>query len=170
MSVALASSYEKVIKSDDFIVSKTDTRGNITYCNEIFMDMAGLTEKELLGKPHNIVRHKDTPKAVFKLLWERVQSGEEIFAYVINSSADGGYYWVYANITPSYDQSGNIIGYYSVRIKPCQNGLSIIKPIYQKMVELESNGGTDASMSYLTKLLEEKGVNYDEFIISIQNS
>ena len=170
MSVTMASSYEKVMNSGDFIVSKTDTKGNITYCNEIFMDMSGMTEKELLGRPHNIVRHPDTPRAVFQLLWNKVQNKEEIFAYVKNSASDGGYYWVYANVTPSYDQSGNTIGYYSVRIKPNDNALSIIKPIYKKMTELESSSGIDASMSYLTNLLEEKGVSYDEFIIAIQNS
>jgi len=170
MSVAMQPAYEKVMAEDDFIVSKTDTKGKITYCNEIFMDMAGAVESELLGKPHNIVRHPDMPKAVFKLLWERVQSGKEIFAYVKNKSFDGAYYWVYANVTPSYDERGNIIGYYSVRIKPNQKALEIIKPIYQKMLDIERSRGMDASYKYLMDLLKEKGVSYDEFIISIQNS
>jgi len=170
MSVAMQSAYEKVMQENDFIVSKTDTKGKITYCNEIFMDMAGATEAELLGKPHNIVRHPDMPRAVFKLLWERVQSGEEIFAYVKNKSFDGGYYWVYANVTPSYDERGNIIGYYSVRIKPNPKALETIKGVYEKMLSLESSGGVDASTKYLMDLAKEKGVSYDEFIISIQNS
>jgi len=170
MSVAMQGSYEKVMNVDDFIVSKTDTKGRITYCNEIFMDMAGAIENELVGKPHNIVRHPDMPRAVFKLLWNRVQNGEEIFAYVKNKSFDGGYYWVYANVTPSYDEKGNIIGYYSVRIKPGDKALETIKPIYKKMVEIESTSGMDASTNYLMDLLKEKGVSYDEFIINIQNS
>ena len=170
MSVAMSGSYEKIMRAEDFIVSKTDTKGKITYCNEIFMDMAGATEKELLGKPHNIVRHPDMPRAVFKLLWDRVKSGEEIFAYVKNRSFDGGFYWVYANVTPSYDNRGNIIGYYSVRIKPNDKALEAIKPLYQKMVDLEATGGMEASTKYLMDLLNEKGVTYDEFIINIQNS
>jgi len=170
MSVAMSGSYEKIMRAEDFIVSKTDTKGKITYCNEIFMDMAGATEKELLGKPHNIVRHPDMPRAVFKLLWDRVKSGEEIFAYVKNRSFDGGFYWVYANVTPSYDNRGNIIGYYSVRIKPNDKALETIKPLYQKMVDLEATGGMEASTKYLMDLLNEKGVTYDEFIINIQNS
>ena len=170
MSVAMQGSYEKVLRAEDFVVSKTDTKGRITYCNEIFMDMAGATENELIGKPHNIVRHPDMPRAIFKLLWERVQNNEEIFAYVKNRSFDGGYYWVYANVTPSYDANGNIIGYYSVRIKPNEKALETIKPLYQKMLDLESSGGIDASIKYLNDLLKEKGVTYDEFIIAIQNS
>ncbi len=170
MSVAMQSSYEKVMAEDDFIVSKTNTKGKITYCNEIFMDMAGATEDELIGKPHNIVRHPDMPRAIFKLLWERVQNGKEIFAYVKNRSFDGGYYWVYANVTPSFDERGNIIGYYSVRIKPNINALETIKTIYQKMIDLERHRGMEASTKYLMDLLKEKGVTYDEFIIDIQNN
>ncbi len=169
MSVPMQSTYEKVMQEDDFIVSKTDKKGRITYCNEIFMDMAGASEEELLGKPHNVVRHPDMPRAVFKLLWDRVQSGEEIFAYVKNKSFDGGYYWVYANVTPSYDEYQNIIGYYSVRIKPNSRALDIIKPIYEKMLTLEKSGGMQVSINYLMDLLKQKGVSYDEFIINIQN-
>ena len=169
MSVAMQSSYEKLMRADDFIVSKTDTKGRITYCNEIFMDMSGAIESELLGKPHNIIRHQDMPKAVFKLLWERVQNKEEIFAYVKNKSFDGGFYWVYANVTPSFDERGNVIGYYSVRIKPNDKALEIIKPLYQKMLELESSGGIESSMDYLNTVLKEKGESYDEFVIKIQS-
>ena len=170
MSAVMQSAYEKVMGEEDFIVSKTDTKGKITYCNEIFMDMAGATEKELLGKPHNIIRHPDMPRAVFKLLWDRVQNGKEIFAYVKNKSFDGAYYWVYANVTPSFDENGNIIGYYSVRIKPNPTALKVIETVYQKMLELEKTGGMEASTKYLMDLLKEKGVSYDEFVINIQNS
>ena len=168
MSAPMPNNRERMMQEDDFIVSKTDTKGRITYCNEIFMDMAQMQESELLGKPHNIVRHPDMPKIVFKLLWEYVQKGEEIFAYVKNLSADGSYYWVLANVTPSYDHSGNIIGYYSVRIKPSQRAMEVIKPLYEKLRSLENSGGIAASESYLNNLLNEKGVSYDEFVISIQ--
>ena len=168
MSAPMPNNREQQMREDDFIVSKTDTKGRITYCNEIFMEMAKLPEAELLGKPHNIVRHPDTPKVVFKLLWEHVQSGNEIFAYVKNMAADGSFYWVYANVTPSYDQSGNIIGYYSVRIRPSAKALETIKPLYEKLKSLETSGGIAASENYLNNLLKEKGVSYDEFIVSIQ--
>jgi len=168
MSKVMPSDKERVMKDDDFIVSKTDLSGKIVYCNEIFMDMAKMREDELLGKPHSIVRHPDMPKAVFKLLWDRVQNDKEIFAYVKNLSADGSYYWVYANVTPSYDTKGERIGYYSVRIKPNERALEIIKPLYEKMIAVEKSLGVDASANYLFDLLEEKGVSYDEFIIKIQ--
>ncbi len=168
MSVPMPTPHERVMREEDFIVSKTDTKGRITYCNKIFMEMAAMSEDQLLGKPHNIVRHPDMPRVVFKLLWEYVQSGKEIFAYVKNLSADGAYYWVYANVTPSYDNNGNIIGYYSVRIKPKDSALQVIKPLYEKLLEIERGSGMEASYKELMSILESKGVTYDEFIISIQ--
>jgi len=160
---------QNIMKQEDFIVSKTDLKGNITYCNEIFIKFAKLSEKELLGKPHNIIRHPDMPKVVFKLLWERIKNREEIFAYVKNRSADGGYYWVYANVTASIDSSNNIIGYYSVRRKPNDSALVVIEDLYRTLVDRERSGGVEASLKYLNSLLESKGVSYDEFINSIQN-
>lgn len=156
------------MKKDDFIVSKTDTKGRITYANKIFMHMAEYTESELLGKPHNILRHEDMPKSVFKLLWDRIQGKKEVFAYVVNKTKKGNSYWVYANITASLDVNGKILGYYSVRRYPNPKALELIKPLYAKMLDAEKSGGVEAGTKVLMDLLKEKGVSYDEFIISIQ--
>jgi len=156
------------INENDFIVSKTDTKGRLTYVNKIFIDMAEYTEEELLGKPHNIVRHPDMPKTIFKLLWNRIQNKQEIFAYVINKTKNGNAYWVYANVTASLDERGNIIGYYSVRRKPNPDALAIIKPLYEKILQAERSGGIAAGEKILDNLIQEKGVSYDELIISIQ--
>ncbi len=156
------------INNNDFLVSKTDLKGRITYCNQIFMHVAGYKENELLGKPHNIVRHPDMPRIIFKLLWDRVQNNEEIFAYVKNKTKNGGYYWVYANVTASTDDRGNIIGYYSVRRKVNEQTLPIIEKLYSELLQAESRAGMESSQKYLNNLLNEKGVSYDEFIASIQ--
>jgi len=156
------------MKENDFIVSKTDTKGRLTYVNEIFMTMAEYTERELLGKPHNIVRHPDMPKAIFKLLWSRIQNKEEIFAYVQNKTKNGNSYWVIANVTASVDDRNNIIGYYSVRRKPKASALELIKPLYAKILQAERSGGIAAGEKVLNDLLHQEGVSYDEFIISIQ--
>ncbi len=158
----------KEMKENDFIVSKTDLKGRITYVNKIFTEMGEYSEKELLGKPHSIVRNPDTPKAVFKLLWEMVQADDEIFAYVVNKTKNGNDYWVYANVTPSKDANGRTIGYYSVRRKPNAAALDIIKPLYSQMVNAERSGGVEASTKILTDLLHEKGMDYNELIITLQ--
>ncbi|WP_428738624.1 PAS domain-containing protein [Sulfurimonas sp.] len=159
---------EKQLKENDFIVSKTDLKGYITYVNQIFMEMAEYTETELLGKPHNIVRHPNMPKAVFQLLWDKIQNKEEIFAFVENKTKNSNSYWVFANVTPSLDNNGKIIGYLSVRRKPADDALKIIKPLYQAMLNAEKTSGIAAGTKILLDTLNEKGVSYDEFVISIQ--
>ena len=137
MSKSAPNTKEHTVNPDAFLVSKTDLKGNITYCNQPFIKIVGSSEKELLGKPHNIVRHPDMPRIIFKLLWEKIKQKNEIFAYVKNLSFDGGFYWVYANVTASLDSNGNIIGYYSVRRKANNKALEIIIPLYKKLLELE---------------------------------
>lgn len=159
---------EYKVSEDAFLVSKTDLKGVITYCNVPFINIVGLKEQELLGKPHNIIRHPDMPRVIFKLLWSKIQSKKEIFAYVKNISSDGGFYWVYANITASLDKNGNIIGYYSVRRKPNKKALLVIIPLYEKLLELEAEDGMKKSEEYLFGLLKEKKVNYEQFSNQLQ--
>ncbi len=159
---------ETAIQADDFLVSKTDPKGRITYANPSFIKVTGFTEEELLGKPHNIIRHPDMPKILFKLLWEEISSKREMFAYIKNMSKNGGFYWVYANVTASLDTQGNIIGYYSVRRKANPKALEVVIPLYEKLLSLESSGGMEASQKYFTELLKNKGVSYDELSNNIQ--
>ena len=113
--------------------------------------------------------HPDMPRIIFKLLWDRIKAKEEIFAYVKNLSADGSYYWVYANVTASIDSNDRVVGYYSVRRKPSDNALNIVKDLYRTLLEKERSGGLEASTSYLTDLLEQEGLSYDEYINFLQN-
>lgn len=156
------------LNENDFIVSKTDEKGIITYCNEIFMHMAGYEEKELLRKNHNLIRHPDMPKAAFKLCWDLISNGKEFFGFVKNLRKDGSYYWVFANITPDYNTQGKIIGYTSIRRKPSQKGIDAVIPIYKQLVEIEKEKNTNASTQFLVDFLEENKVSYDNLILSLQ--
>ena len=162
---------EKVMREDDFIVSKTDLKGRITYGNRIFIEFSGYSEEELLGAQHNIIRHPDMPRAVFKLLWDTISSGKECFAYVKNMSKDGSFYWVFTNVTPSYDQNGNMIGYYSVRRKPKASGVAVASQVYRAMMEAEQKAGPrgamEASTKILVDILNEKGLSYEELVLAI---
>ena len=159
---------QKQLDADDFIVSKTDTKGKIIYGNKVFIKMSGYSEVELLGQPHSILRHADMPKIVFKLLWDRIQNKKEIFAYVKNMCKDGAYYWVFANVTATVDENGNIRDFHSVRRKPSEKAMAIIPDLYTQLLSAERSGGVDASKKLLDKILDEKGVDYDGFILSIQ--
>ena len=158
---------ELFFNDEEFIVSKTDLSGKITYGNDLFIRMSGYTEKELLGKPHNILRHPEMPKLIFKLLWERIQGGKEIFAYVKNRTKENDYYWVFAHVTPSLDSSGTIIGYHSVRRKPTLEALHTIKSLYTQLLDAERQGGAVHSQALLDKTLSATGKNYDQFIIAL---
>ena len=168
MTKPTPNSRETSIAQDDFLVSKTDTKGRISYANPSFIKVTGFSEQELLGKPHSLIRHQDMPKIIFKLLWEEISNKREIFAYVKNMSKDGGFYWVYANVTASLDAKRNIVGYYSVRRKANPKALEVIVPLYEKLLSLEKSGGMDASYNYLAELLKEKGVSYDELSNNLQ--
>jgi len=159
---------EKFMKEDDFIVSKTDTKGRITYGNEIFIKMSGYSEKELLNAPHNILRHQDMPAVVFKLLWDRIKNKKSINAYVKNLTKNGDFYWVFANVTASMDDQNNIIGYYSVRRKPSKKGLEAVEGLYATLLQSEKSQGIESSAKLLESKLNEMGVDYDELVLSLQ--
>jgi PAS domain S-box-containing protein len=158
---------ENTFKDDETIVSKTDTKGNITYGNRLFIKMSGYSEEELIGAPHNIIRHPDMPAVVFKLLWDTVAQGKEIFAYVKNMAKDGSFYWVFANVTASRDMSGNIIGYHSVRRAPSKKAVQAIEGVYKLLNDAESKGGMPAAYKLLVDFLTQKGCTYEELVLSL---
>ena len=169
---ALLTNVERTFAENELIVSKTDTRGLITYANDVFQRLAGYHESELLGMPHSIVRHPHMPRCVFRLLWETVSSGEEIFAYVINRSKNGDHYWVFAHVTPTFGHDGKIIGYHSNRRRPEPGPIGKVKPLYQELLSIEQRHsdrkeGLGASYEHLIGLLSKQGIGYDEFIFGL---
>lgn len=158
---------ELTFGEEEFIVSKTDLKGRITYGNALFIQISGYDETELINQPHNILRHSDMPAVVFKLLWKEIQAGNEIFAYVKNKNKDGDFYWVFAHVTPSFDTNRAISNYHSVRRKPSLKALEIIKPLYSKLLQKEKSEGVKASEEMLLQVLKDKGLTYDEFILSL---
>lgn len=159
---------EIVMDENDFIVSKTNTKGILTYCNEIFIEMAGYEESELLGKNHNIIRHPDMPKVAFKLVWDTISKGKEFFAFVKNITSAGDFYWVFTHISPDYDQNGTITGYTSVRRAPNRSAILSITPLYKQMVQAENNGSMDSSGKILFDFLDQNNIGYEELILSLQ--
>jgi len=161
---------EKKMQSDDLIVSKTDTKGRITYCNDAFMEFAGYWEEELLGQSHNIIRHPDMPRAVFRLLWQTLQEEKEFFGFIKNKRKNGDFYWTFANVTPSYNSDSKTIGYFSIRRYPAPEAIAFFDPLYQCMCEAESKYSNsqqamDASSGILQQGVAEKG-GYNELICS----
>ncbi|WP_419769850.1 MAG: PAS domain-containing protein [Candidatus Marinarcus sp.] len=123
---------ETILTDDAFLVSETDEKGIITFANDRFCEIAGYTLEELMGKPHNIVRHKDMPKAAFKDLWTTVKKGEVWTGYVKNATKEGGYYWVYATVFPFESCNGNP-GYLSCRRKASQQEIDKATALYKTL-------------------------------------
>jgi len=140
-----------------YIISETDAKGKITYCNDYFMEVSGYSEEELLGKAHNIVRHPDTPKVVFKLLWETISKGKNINAVVKNMAKDGRYYWIFTEFEARRDEKGEIIGYRADRKSISPHILEIIAELYAELLKIEERDDVEASEKYLIEFLKEKG-------------
>jgi len=157
---------------DDIIVTKTDLKGHITYANQVFVRVSGYTEAEVLGKPHNLIRHPDMPGCVFGLLWDTLQQRREVFAYVLNLAKSGSHYWVLAHVTPSYDLSGNHIGYHSSRRAAYVDALPAVKTLYARLLGEEQQHalkkeGLVASSKLLADLLRQQGKSYGEFVFGL---
>ena len=165
--------HERTFEWDDVIVSKTDLIGKITYANDVFIDISGYTEEELLGAPHSILRHPAMPRCVFKFLWDRISQGHEVFAYVINMAKNGDHYWVFAHVTPSYDKSGRMIGYHSNRRVPKPEAVAIVQPLYKTLLDIENAApdrkiGLEQSFAALVKTIGDLGFDsYDRLVMTI---
>jgi PAS domain S-box-containing protein len=164
---------ERTFGDNDIIVSKTDTKGKITYANKVFLDVAGYNLDEVMGQPHSMIRHPDMPRSIFKLLWDKMTKKEELFAYVMNRCKNGDHYWVLAHVTPSFGQDGNVVGYHSNRRVAKRATLDdVVIPLYGQLLQIEQSrpnrkDGMLASTQALMDILNNKGVAYDEFILSI---
>jgi PAS domain S-box-containing protein len=165
---------EHKMAENDFIVSKTDTKGRITYANRIFMRMAQYPEEKLLNIQHNIIRHPDMPRGVFKFLWDTIKQEQEFFGFVKNLCADGSFYWVFANITPDFDSNGKVQGYYSVRRQPSEQAIRTVTPLYQEMLAIEKRSGAkegpDKSITYLKQFLKDNNTSYRDLVLSLYNN
>lgn len=163
---------ERHLGDNELIVSKTDAKGVITYANAAFMRIAELTEEEALGAPHSIIRHPDMPRGVFKLLWDRIAAGHEVFAYVVNLARNGDHYWVLAHVTPTYAADGRISGYHSNRRRPSRDAVDAVVSLYAQLRQIEAAApskaqAADASLAHMAVLLDEKGLSYDEFVFTL---
>ncbi len=118
---------------EEIFFSRTDKRGKILFGNSIFQRVSGYSWEELRQKPHNVIRHPDMPRAIFWLMWDTIKKGEPFGAYVKNRTKDGGFYWVYAIVTPTQD------GYLSVRIKPGAPTLQLIEKEYATLLTAEKD-------------------------------
>lgn len=122
------------------LVSTTDTKGRILYCNPMFIEVSGYTKDELLGQPHNLIRHPDMPEEAFRDMWSTIESGKPWSAPVKNRRKNGDFYWVMANATPLLDDRGSPIGYMSVRVEATRDQIQAAEALYAEMRREKDSG------------------------------
>jgi aerotaxis receptor len=140
---------------NELFFSITDQESTILAGNEVFVRISGYTKQELIGSFHNIVRHPDMPRIIFKTLWDYLKADKPIVAYVKNQTKEGNYYWVLAAVFPLDDR------FVSIRIKPTSKLFTAAKELYFKLLLAESRGGMEESGSLLAELL--KALGYEEY-------
>lgn len=163
---------ERLFEPHEVIVSKTDLQGRITYANEVFLRVSGYEEADVIGRPHNLIRHPDMPRSVFGLLWERIAAGQEIFAYVVNLASTGDHYWVLAHVTPTRSADGAITGYHSNRRVPRRDAVAAAEALYARIRAAEqavsgAQAQAAAGRALLDEVLREEGISYDELVFGL---
>ena len=120
----------------------------------------------------DIIRHPDMPRGVFKFLWDTLATEKEVFAFVKNMAKDGSFYWVFANVTPSYDNQRQVDGYFSVRRQPNRTAVETVSGLYAQMLAEEKKAGPknacEASLNLLINFLNQQGTTYEELVLALQ--
>ena len=148
-----------------YIMSRTDASGHIEFGNDYFYEISGYTPNELMGRSHNIIRHPDMPKVIFKLMWDRLKQGKNIFAVVKNLAKDGRYYWVTTKFEiKKHPVDNTVIGYMAFRQAASPAAIETINKLYAELRDIEKSGGLEASEKYLIGYLDSKRMTYDEYI------
>ena len=155
------------IHPKNFIVSKTDSKGNIIYANDTFSEITGYSQSEVMGAPHNILRHPDMPSAIFFLMWQRIQSGQNITALVKNLTKRGEFYWVSTDFEIQKNENSNQHSYIAFRRGISDKAIETIAPLYKTLLSIEKEHGKEASLLHLQGFLDERHTTFDDYMNSI---
>jgi PAS domain S-box-containing protein len=158
---------EIVIIDNEVLVSVTDPKGIITDANDVFVKVSGYSKDELVGASHNVIRHPDMPKIMFKIVWDHIIDKENVMAVVKNLAKDGKYYWVVTDFITKVDAERNIINYTAYRRPVGDKVKNAVIPLYKALCAIEDIAGIEASEKFLIDYFEKRGMTYDEMIEEI---
>jgi len=157
---------QKEIKcaTQEVIITRTDLKGNIIYHNPTFSKINGFEGASVIHKPHNIVRHPDMPKAIFRIIWSIIQQGLPIQALVKNKTNDGHYYWTLINWKIQKNRDNEIISYVAYAKQAPNHAIKVLTPIYNMMLQIEKEHDIDSSLEYFHSFLNEEGLTYSQYM------
>jgi PAS domain S-box-containing protein len=153
----------------EIIASRTDARGHVTFVNDVFVRVSGYGAREIVGRPHSVMRHPDMPRCLFRLVWGRLVARREVDAYVVSLAKSGDHYWSLARLAPTFDASGDVVGYSSSDRAPPREALPRVRALYAELCATEARqadarAGLAASMQLLSKRLAEAALAYEELV------
>ena len=152
------------------LISETDVKGTITNVNDVFCGVAHYSPSELIGQPHNLIRHPDMPKLIFKLLWDNLKVGNNFVGVIKNLAKTGEYYWVVTDFEMRRDAMGNITHYIGRRKSVPEAAINnYLAPFYESLLKMEKIGGVELSSRFFKNYLTKQGKDYIDFVISIMS-
>ena len=152
------------------LISETDVKGTITNVNDVFCAVAHYSASELIGQPHNLIRHPDMPKLIFKLLWDNLKVGNNFVGVIKNLAKTGEYYWVVTDFEMRRDAMGNITHYIGRRKSVPEAAINnYLAPFYESLLKMEKIGGVELSSRFFKNYLAKQGKDYIDFVISIMS-
>lgn len=158
---------EIIIPDEEVLVSVTDPKGIITDANDVFVKVSGYAKEELVGASHNVIRHPDMPKVMFKIVWDHIKDRENVMAVVKNLAKDGRYYWVVTDFITRVDADRKVINYTAYRRPVDDKVKAAVIPLYKALCAIEDLAGMDASEKFLGDYFENLGMTYDELVEEI---
>ena len=150
--------------TQEIIITRTDLKGNIIYHNPTFAKINGFKGASVINKSHNIVRHPDMPKAIFRIIWSIINQGLPIQALLKNKTNDGHYYWTLINWKIQRDRDNQIISYVAYGKQAPDKVIKELAPIYSMMLAIEKEHDIESSLEYFHSFLHEKGITYREYM------
>ena len=152
------------------LISETDVKGTITNVNDVFCAVAHYSASELIGQPHNLIRHPDMPKLIFKLLWDNLKVGNNFVGVIKNLAKTGEYYWVVTGFEMRRDAMGTITHYIGRRKSVPEAAINnYLAPFYESLLKMEKIGGVELSSRFFKNYLTKQGKDYIDFVISIMS-
>ena len=155
---------EMKISSNSMMVTKTDMRGDIIYVNDSFSSIVGYEKEEIIGTPHDALRHPDMPEAIFLLIVKAIEKGDKIRAVVKNLAKSGEYYWAITDFEPQQEINGKVSSFFAFREAVLEDNIYELIELYQILLDIEKRRGVEASLRYLNRYLNENNISYREFM------
>jgi len=149
---------------DKSYTSTTDESGVICSVNEEFAKISGYSQEELIGQSHNMLRHPDMPKIIYKIMWETIKDKKVFIGFIKNKTKDGDYYWMSQKIYLFSKGKGAKCNYISQKSPMSARAKHHISELYEKLIVEEYKGGVEASQKYLDEYLEYRGVSFNEYM------